>query len=120
MKNRIYILSILSCITFNSCTTDSVSDLEDTQNEGAITYTTRVKAIIDNNCVRCHASVPVNGAPMSLTTYENVKDAVLNRNLIDRISRAEGSSGAMPLGGPRLTQNNIDAINEWANTNFPR
>jgi len=55
---------------------------------------------------------------MSLTTYEKVKDAVLNRNLLNRISRAEGTSGAMPLGGPRLPQNSIDAINEWANTNF--
>lgn len=119
MKNKIYILSIFSCITFNSCTTDSISDLEETD-ETVITYATTIKGIIDNNCIRCHATVPINGAPMSLTTYENVKDAVLNRNLLDRISRAEGTSGAMPFGGPRLPQSNIDAINEWANNNFPQ
>lgn len=120
MKNRIYLLLIFSCISLNSCTTDSISDLEEAQNENSITYTSTIKGIIDNNCIRCHAAVPINGAPMSLTTYENVKDAVLNRNLLDRISRAEGTSGAMPFGGPRLSQNSIDAINEWANTNFPQ
>lgn len=118
MKNRIYLILFLSCITFNSCTTDSVSDLDNTQDNNTITYTSTVKTIINNNCIQCHASVPTNGAPMSLTTYENVKDAVLNRNLLDRISRAEGTPGAMPLGGPRLPQNSIDIINDWASTNF--
>lgn len=119
MKNRIYLLLIISCIAFNSCTTDSLSDLEGTSDE-TITYTSTVKGIIDNNCIQCHAAVPINGAPMALITYENVKEAVLNRNLLDRISRAEGTAGAMPFGGPRLAQRNIDAINEWTNTDFPQ
>jgi len=33
--------------------------------------------------------------------------------LLDRISREEGASGAMPLGGPRLPQNTIDLIFQW-------
>lgn len=109
----------MSCITFNSCTSDSISDLEGI-NETNVTYSTTVKSIIENNCIQCHASTPVNGAPMSLITYENVKDAVLNRGLLDRISRAEGTPGAMPFGGPRLPQTSIDAINNWANNNFPQ
>jgi len=120
MKKKTYLLLIISCIAFNGCTTDSISDLEEIQNENSITYISTIKGIIDNNCIRCHATVPINGAPMSLTTYENVKEAVLNRNLLDRISRAEGTSGAMPFGGPRLPQNSIDAINEWTNTDFPQ
>ena len=119
MKNKIYLILTVSFLTFNSCTSDSVSDLEGI-NETNVTYSSTVKSIIDNNCIQCHAATPVNGAPMSLTTYENVKDAVLNRDLIDRISRAEGSPGAMPLGGPRLSQNNIDEINNWAANNFPQ
>ena len=116
MIQKIFLLALL--YTTISCTTDSISDLEEIQNENPITYFSTVKRIIDNNCIQCHAAVPINGATMSLTTYEKVKDAVLNRNLLNRISRAEGTSGAMPLGGPRLPQNSIDAINEWANTNF--
>lgn len=119
MKNIINFLLLSGFVALSSCSTDSLSDLEGI-NENSVTYTSTIKGIIDNNCIRCHATVPINGAPMSLTTYENVKDAVLNRNLLDRISRAEGTSGAMPFGGPRLPQNSIDAINEWANTDFPQ
>lgn len=119
MKNKIYFFLTISFFTLNSCTTDSISDLGSIT-ETTATYTLTVRSIVDNNCIQCHASTPVNGAPMSLTTYENVKDAVLNRGLLDRISRAEGTSGAMPFGGPRLPQTSIDAINNWANNNFPR
>lgn len=118
MKNNIYFVLTISFFTFYSCTSDSIYDLGGIT-ETNVTYSSTVKAIVDNNCIQCHASTPVNGAPMSLTTYENVKDAVLNRGLLDRISRAEGTDGAMPFGGPRLPQTNIDAINNWANNNFP-
>lgn len=120
MKTKNYLI-ILSCFAaFSSCTTDSLSDLGEPNNTLEITYTSTVKSIIDNNCITCHGNVPTNGAPMSLTTYENVKDAVLNRNLLDRISRSEGTSGAMPLGGPRLPQNDINAVTTWINADFPQ
>ncbi len=99
--------------TLNSCTTDSLSDLTMVEEIETVTYNGKIKSIIDNHCIICHASTPVNGAPMSLTTYENVKEAVLNRDLLDRISRAEGTSGAMPLGGPRLSQTDINIIIQW-------
>ena len=122
MKNKLIKMYCYGFVIFilNGCTTDSLSDLTAVEEVEMITYSENIKSIIDNNCIICHASTPVNGAPMSLTTYENVKEAVLNRGLLDRISRAEGTSGAMPFGGPRLPQNSIDAINEWANTNFPQ
>lgn len=64
-------------------------------------------------CLACHSNPPQNGAPMSLDTFESVRDAVLDRDLLDRISRNEGDSGAMPLGGPRLPQDNINEIVQW-------
>lgn len=108
----------ISCYGFfilimTSCTTDSLSDLTTVEEVEMITYSENIKSIIDNNCIACHASTPVNGAPMSLTTYENVKEAVLDRGLLDRISRAEGTPGAMPFGGPRLPQNDINTIIQW-------
>ncbi|HLO74707.1 MAG TPA: c-type cytochrome [Flavobacterium sp.] len=120
MKNKTNLFILSGFIAFSSCTSDSVSDLGEPSNLSEVTYTTTVKSIIDNNCIVCHGNSPTNGAPMSLTTYENVKDAVLTRNLLDRISRAEGASGAMPLGGPRLPQNDINAISEWIDANFPQ
>ena len=113
MKTRILPFLALLVLSFTSCTDSSTDDLIDSQPIDEITYTSAVKSIIDNNCIQCHGTTPTNGAPMSLTTYENVRDAVLNRGLIDRISRNEGESGAMPLGGPRLPQASINLINQW-------
>jgi len=120
MKNKIYLIILSGFATLSSCTTDSLSDLGQPTDLNEITYNSTVKSIIDSNCIVCHGNVPTNGAPMSLTTYENVKDAVLTRGLLDRISRAEGTSGAMPFGGPRLPQNDINAISTWIDANFPQ
>ena len=101
-------------ILVSNCTNDSTNDLIDsTPISGNVTYLQNVKPIIDNKCLQCHGSVPTNGAPMSLVTYENVKDAVLNLGLIDRIIRNEGDDLLMPQGGPKLLQNQIEAINLW-------
>ncbi|HEX9980687.1 MAG TPA: hypothetical protein VGB50_09010 [Flavobacterium sp.] len=95
------------------CTSDSSSDLIEVTPVDNVTYTEHVRTIINNNCIVCHGTIPANGAPMSLTTYENVKDAVQNRGLLDRISRPEGTSGMMPNGGPRLPQHIIDLVFQW-------
>jgi hypothetical protein len=50
---------------------------------------------------------------MPLVNYQNVKEAVLDRGLLDRISRQEGEDGLMPFGGPRLPQQTIDLIFQW-------
>ena len=115
MKNKLIKMYCYGFVIFilNGCTTDSLSDLTAVEEVEMITYSENIKSIIDNNCISCHGSTPSNGAPMSLTTYENVKEAVLNRDLLERISRAEGTSGAMPLGGPRLPQTDINSIIQW-------
>lgn len=101
------------------CTNDSDSDLLNTPNNELVTYTEIIKSIMDQKCNNCHGAIPSNGAPMSLHTYETVKDAVLNRGLIDRITRVEGQSGFMPLGGSKLPQTQIDEIIQWQNEDFP-
>ena len=96
-----------------SCTNVSEEDLVDnTIPIIDITYTEDVKVIIDNNCTFCHASPPINGAPMSLVTFDNVKEAVENRNLLGRIS-TEDLGFVMPFGGPRLPQNLINIVIQW-------
>ncbi|MFN3754277.1 c-type cytochrome [Flavobacterium sp.] len=113
-KNTFLILTLLvGTILVSSCTNDSSADLSGIDELDEVTYTNTVKSIIDNNCISCHATTPINGAPMSLTTYENVKDAVLTRGLLDRISRAQGEPGMMPSGGTRLPQAVIDQVIAW-------
>lgn len=101
------------------CTSNSSSDLIDASGNTPVTYTQTIKAILDANCVSCHATVPINGAPMPLTTYVFVKDAVLNRGLLDRISRPQGTQGMMPSGGTRLPQPVIDKVFLWVQNNMP-
>jgi uncharacterized membrane protein len=100
------------------CTNDSESDLVgDPIIADEITFTNTVKTIIDNNCIVCHAATPVFGAPMSLVTYADVKNAVLNQGLLNRISRAQGESGLMPIP-TRMPQATIDKIADWAENGF--
>ncbi len=97
-----------------SCSNDNPDTLmEDMPNDGTITYQQNVKSIINNNCISCHAATPRNGAPMSLVTYDQVKNAIQNRGLLNRISLENGNSLLMPQGGPRLPQATIDIIVQW-------
>jgi mono/diheme cytochrome c family protein len=101
-----------------SCTNDSESDLMDSTLTTSITYTNSIKSTIDANCISCHGTNPSNGASISLKTYQNVKDAVSNFGLIDKISKAQGAAGMMPFGGTRLPQSKIDEIITWKINGF--
>lgn len=115
MLTRSLFLICIATLLF-SCTANTLDDVfvpvEIDPGGELVTYQD-VRFVFENICTQCHSNPTQNGAPMPLVTYENVRDAVLNRPLLDRISREEGASGAMPLGGPRLPQNTIDLIFQW-------
>lgn len=114
MNAKTILITLSLTAIFVGCTDDNPSTLmEDTPATGITTYNENVKSIIDNNCIVCHAAIPKNGAPMSLVTYNQVKDAVLNRGLLNRISLQNGNSSLMPNGGPRMPQTTIDVILKW-------
>jgi hypothetical protein len=103
-----------SSLILTGCSNDDSSAGIDTPAPaGSVTYNKDVKSIIDNNCIVCHAAVHQNGAPISLVTYSQVKDAVLKRSLIIRISLENGNNVLMPKGGPRLPQQTIDIVKQW-------
>ncbi|MDU8886429.1 hypothetical protein RXV94_09680 [Yeosuana sp. MJ-SS3] len=116
-KYLIFSASIITIFSIISCTNHSENDLLEPvppdPDPELVTYIDDVKVIIDNNCIFCHNNPPVNGAPNSLTTYDKVKSAVENSNLINRISAQPGEAGFMPFGGTRLPQNLIDKIVQW-------
>jgi len=117
MKYNLPIVVFLMALLLPSCSDNSTDDL--IRDSGSnVTYTTKVKNIIDTNCLVCHKSPPINGAPMQLTTYQDVKNAILNGGLIDRISRPQGAPGMMPNGGTRLPQQLINQIIQWQNEGF--
>lgn len=114
MKSKTALLVFSFATLLMSCTNDDPTTLiEDAAPiMGTTTYNQNVKSIIDNNCVSCHAAVPRNGAPMALVTYDQVKEAVLNRELLNRVSLENGNSSLMPRGG-RMPQATIDIIMKW-------
>ena len=116
MKNNpfFYLYTSLCILLFASCSQSTFDDIEADEEPipEVVTYVD-VKPIIDGACLNCHSNPPQNGAPMSLVNYDNVKEAVLNRDLLNKISKNEGEDGLMPLGGPRLPQSSIDLIFQW-------
>jgi len=107
----------LASVFITSCSSNSPDDLVGPIPVN-VTYESDVKEIIESNCIACHQEPPINGAPMSQVDFEKVKQAVISRGLIDRISRAQGSEGMMPLGGMKLPQNKIDIIVKWRDQGF--
>jgi len=116
MKKIIFLIltNLVLILTISSCSQSTYDDIEEEVDPipEIVTYLD-VKPIIDDVCLACHSNPPQNGAPMSLVTYENVKEAILERDLINKISKNEGDNGLMPLGGPRLPQSSIDLIVKW-------
>jgi hypothetical protein len=55
---------------------------------------------------------------MPLSTYNNLKEAVLNRRLINKISSFDPVI-FMPFGGQRLPQSQLNKIITWKDTSFP-
>jgi len=110
-----YFFISLGILLFASCSQSTFDDIEVEEEPlpEIVTYQ-EVKPIIDNVCLSCHSNPPQNGAPMPLLNFDNVKEAILNRDLLNKISKNEGEDGLMPLGGPRLPQSSIDLIFQWS------
>lgn len=114
--NTFIIFGIIVVTT--GCENASEDDLINSNEVKNITYETDIKPIISNNCIACHSKPPKNGAPMPLITYNEVKDAVENRGLIDRISSTDANF-LMPFGGQRLPTNIIKNVEQWKADGFP-
>lgn len=117
-KYTIYTFLIASGLFF-SCESHTYEEIEGAPEviPEVVTYTNDVKAIINANCVSCHAPGGVAGH-RPLTTYSEVKNAVENTDLLDRIQRQSSEVGAMPQGG-RMPQSRIDIILQWNDNGLP-
>ena len=111
MKKLIYSFSIvITFLLIASCSSDSDDDTGPINDppDLNVSYANAVKAIIDGNCLNCHGNPTQNSAPMSLTTYSEVQQAVTSRGLIGRIE-----SGNMPQNASKLSDANIKKIKDW-------
>jgi len=115
MKTFIFISVLVLALFLSSCSNDSNNDLDPitppTTNN--VTYA-NVAPIMSGNCYPCHAS-PRTGdpGPMSLTTLEEVKNAIETRDLIGQIE-----SGTMPKNASMLSSSQIKIIKDWKDGGF--
>jgi hypothetical protein len=114
---KLLITLTLTSFFITNCSTNSTDDLVGPIPVN-VTYENDVKSIIESNCIACHQEPSMGGTLISLADYEKVKQAVVSKELINRISRAQGSEGMMPQGGMKLPQNKIDIIVKWKDQGF--
>ncbi len=108
MKKSILLL-LFTCATFLvSCTARTYEDISEPVS-AAPTYTANIETIIKANCVGCHSA---GGRFPTLGTYEQVKDATQNGNLICRIDQTQSCGSVMPRSGP-MPRQAIDMIILW-------
>ncbi|KUO67833.1 MAG: hypothetical protein APF83_10600 [Lutibacter sp. BRH_c52] len=117
MKNLLKITSLFLMLSIVSCSSGSDDDDDPIINPPptSITYTNTISAIVNGKCTGCHGNPPSNGAPMSLTTYTDVKEAVETRGLINQIE-----TGNMPKTGSALTATQIQNFKTWQTNGFPQ
>jgi mono/diheme cytochrome c family protein len=104
-----------------SCSKDNEQDLGDnnpppggnTCDTANMTYTANVLPIISGSCYGCHANGNASGG-VSLGSYASLKTQVDNGNLLHVINHDAGYP-AMPLGGSKLSDCNINKIRAWIN-----
>ncbi|MEM7380292.1 MAG: hypothetical protein AAF361_03740 [Bacteroidota bacterium] len=113
-----YIMLSTAMLTIFACSTDADNESQEREADtvfGRITYDDDIRSIMSTNCIACHANPPTNDAPMPLTTFLEVKNAVETRDLISRINSI---SNPMPADGriPEIDRRKIDA---WVTQGFP-
>ena len=107
-----FFLAFSLILLLSSCDSSTYESLEEPQIiEGNATYGANVKSIIDGNCIVCH-SLGGSASFRPLTTFSEVRNAVLNTNLLERIQLQNGEPGQMPQTG-RMSQDKINTILKW-------
>jgi mono/diheme cytochrome c family protein len=106
-KFKISALLLLSFLMFN-CTSAILEDEEIAPPPMTVKYNDEVKNITSANCVSCHGgSTPQAG--LDLSSYVNVRSAVENGNLLNRINN---QANPMPPSGI-LSSSTRALVDQW-------
>ena len=108
MKRIIFLFSIFIA---SSCTYHEISPCE--TNEP--TFSDCVKPIFEQNCMGCHYIGNADGI-MALTNYQEIQYQVINGTVIESLKR---EVGFMPKFGERLSEEEIEIIENWKNNGAP-
>lgn len=120
-KNVILLLSMLICLFLYNCDKQVglIEKPEALKPDACdtVTYNKHIQPIFALSCglnnSSCHSSTGSGG---DFTTYAQVKAIGENGKLKARAF--DGVPNIMPLGGPKLAQNQLDLIQCWINNNY--
>ncbi len=90
----------------NSCSTENIS------------FSTYVQPFLKNNCGGCHSRGTTGNGNIGLLDYASVVSATEKGRLLGAISHSPGFV-AMPEGGSKMAQCDIDKIASWIKAGTP-
>jgi hypothetical protein len=82
-----------------------------------VTYSATVAPLLQAKCVGCHNNISSSGN-VNLSNYSGVLVVAANTKLVGTINHDPGYA-AMPLGGNKMPQCEIDEITIWVNAGAP-
>jgi cytochrome c5 len=118
MKSRISILIILSLFFIPACVYNNeeklYSDTPSFCNLENVTYSATIKPILQASCYSCHsnANSTEKGAGLRLENFADLQIQVKNGRLMGAVRHEKGFS-AMPDGGGKLTDCQINQLQKW-------
>ncbi len=93
------------------------------QARGAVNFEREIKPLIESTCLRCHNENEAEGGlrldSLSAATSDEIASPAIvpgnpeQSSFYQRLLLSSKEEGAMPPGGPPLSQSQLDAVREW-------
>lgn len=110
-------LILIIAASFESCYYDKKEDLYvSTCNTTGMTYNKDIVNLVISSCAGCHSGISPS-AGISLGSYAEVKDCVLNGKFIGSVKQ-DGTASAMPKGGKWSTCD-VSKLEAWKAAGCP-
>lgn len=90
-----FIFTLITLVSFIQCTSTNQTNQSQEVPIQKVSYESHIKPIVRNYCLTCHAG-KTPSARLDLSTYDNLKDATKNGELLKRIN---DHSNPMPKNG---------------------
>jgi hypothetical protein len=114
MKKIKIVLLAISGLFLVSCESSTVQDVSVVVKNP--TYDANIKEVMTSKCTSCHYGGNQNP---DLENYAQVKDAILNGDLLCRIDDPSVCFGSIMPESGRMPQATIDMIKLWQTQNYP-
>jgi cytochrome c5 len=128
MKRTCLFVSVIVSTLLISCSKSNEAELGDTPGTGGngntcdttgMTFSSDIKPILQNTCYGCHSNAnSAAGSGVKLEDHADLKQHADDGDLLGAITHQAGFP-AMPKGGAKLSECNINKIKAWVNRGAP-